>query len=195
MPRQPREVSVCDVYHFMSRGVHRKELFHASADYSYYLDLTGKYARKLQLEIFHYCLMPNHTHFLVKADEISRLSCFAHYVQREYVFFYRKKYNWSGQVFQRCFASKPINDDIYLLECGRYIERNPLDAGLVQDLALYPYSSYTFYAHATHNLLITPSPAYNSLSINLSERRSIYKFYVAQMRPKLQETAKSTLPF
>ena len=188
-------MSACDVYHFMSRGVHRREIFHVPVDYSYYLELNNKYIQKLSVEVFHYCLMPNHTHFLIRTDDISKLSRLAHYVQREYVFYYRKKYNWSGQLFQRCFASKPINDDTYLLECGRYIERNPLTAGLVQNLDSYPYSSYSFYAYHQSNPLITKSPVYDSLSTSPTERASIYRFYVAQQRPEPYGAPKTTLPF
>ncbi len=195
MPRNPREISPHGVYHFINRGVHKKQLFHSPADYKRFLDLIDEYVRKLEIQIYHYCLMPNHAHFLLKAEEISKLSRLAHSVQRGYAHFYRKIYNWPGQVFQRCFMSKPIHDDAYLLECGRYIERNPLTARLVEQLEIYPYSSYGFYAYGEPNRLVTSTPIYEDFSSNIIERRAAYRLYILQSRPKNNEPESSTLPF
>ena len=88
--------------------------------------------------------------------------------------------------------SIPIKDDAYLLECARYIERNPLDAKLVEDLADYAYSSYLFYAEGKEGDLLTESPVFEQFGKNKEEQRTNYKFYVGQERPEIK---KLTVPF
>lgn len=128
--------------------------------------------------------MTNHTHLALKADELSALSTFGHFVQRRYAYYYCKTYRWSGQVFQGRYKSLPVEDDRYLLECGRYIERNPLKAGLAKEPTDYPYSSHTFYAQGLKNHLITPSPAYLGLDKSEDRRRALYSTYVCETRPQ-----------
>lgn len=195
MARKPRQISSCAVYHFINRGVNKKEIFHAPKDYRRYLGLVAEYTAKLQIQIHHYCLMPNHTHFLLKAEELTQLSRLAHFIQCRYAYYYRETYNWPGQVFQRSFTSKPIQDDIYLLECGRYIERNPLKAGLVKTMEMYPYSSYSFYAYGDSDPLVTDTPVYQDLSKISSERQTAYRLYVCQHRSTENLSPNETLPF
>lgn len=88
--------------------------------------------------------------------------------------------------------SVPIQDDSYLLECGRYIERNPMDAMLVKSPADHPYSSYLFYAEGKEDLLLTESPLYQNFGNSSLERRAAYRFYVCQKRQEIKEL---TVPF
>jgi putative transposase len=78
MPRKPRSQSATGTYHFIARGVNKKDLFHKKNDYDYYLALIAEYKVSLKIEIYHYCLMTNHTHFLLKTDELNSLSSFGH---------------------------------------------------------------------------------------------------------------------
>ncbi len=194
MPRKPRETSSTEVYHFINRGVNKKNLFHMPKDYKFYLALLSEYSAKFKIQIFHYCLMSNHTHLLVRAKEMGNLSNFGHYVQRRYAYYYSKTHDWSGQVFRKRFISLPVKDDVYLLECGRYIERNPFQARVVNNPEDYLYSSYPFYAYQNPNPLITASPAYLDLSRDKNTRASTYRFYVSQIRTS-ERKSKDTVPF
>ncbi len=182
MPRYPRQPSPTAVYHFINRGVNKKHIFHSEEDYDCYKRLLFEYARKFGVEIYHYCLMANHTHMLLKADEVESLSRFAHYVQRKYAYYYCKTYRWSEQVFRKRFISIPVEDDRYLLECGRYVERNPLTAHLVKSVGEYAYSSYHFYGEGRPDTLLTPSPAYLGMAGRELDRVAMYRFYVTQDR-------------
>lgn|SRR3989338_2662690 len=192
MPRKPRQTSPTNVYHFINRGVNKKTLFHKHEDYCYYLKLLLEYRDKLNIHIYHYCLMRNHTHVLLRAEDTSLLSKFAHFIQRRYAYYYCKTYKWSEQVFRKRFISIPIEDDSYLLECGRYIERNPVEAKLVGDLKDYSYSSYPFYAYNKPDRLITTSPLYQDLGAVPNERMAAYRFYINQAREQEKEL---TIPF
>lgn len=190
MPRKPRIVSSTEVYHFINRGINKKHLFHHDRDFKYYLSLLKEYSDSLKIKIFHYCLMTNHTHLLLQVDQMEKLSLFGHYIQRRYAHYYSKTHSWPGQVFRRPFLCKPVENDIYLLECGRYIERNPVRANIVQNPEDYPYSSYKFYAISQINPLIAPSPAYLDLAKHKNERAAVYRFYVLQPRDsEIEETS------
>lgn len=192
MPRKPRQASESGVYHFITRGVNKKKLFHCNEDFKVYLSLLKEYAEVLSIKIHHYCLMTNHVHLVLHTEELSTLSRFAYFTQRRYAYHYCKVHNWSEQVFRRNFSSFPIQDDIYLLECGRYVERNPLKANLVKDLKDYPYTSYSHYAYGQINALIVNSPVYETFGNSIYERMAAYRFYVTCQR--IQEIGE-TLPF
>ena len=137
--------------------------------------------------------MTNHVHLLVKAEDRSELSSFSHYVQRRYAYYYCGKYKWTGSVFQRAYKSFSIDRDEYLLECGRYIERNPIKAKIVEAIEGYKHSSYHYYAHGKDNDLITDSPAYLGLSADNCDRRRIYSIYVKQNRVQEEMMEKGLL--
>ena len=182
MPRKRREESPTGVYHWIARGMNKKDLFHKPEDYRRFRELIREYQAAFSILIYHYCLMTNHVHMLVHSETRERLSRFSHFVQRRYAYYYCGKYKWTGSVFQRGFKSLPVDRDEYLLECGRYIERNPLKAKLVKDPADYGYSSYRYYAEGRRDDLVNPSPAYLGLSSDEKERRAVYGEYVQENR-------------
>ena len=78
---------------------------------------------------------------------------------------------------------RAIEKDSHWLECGRYIERNPLNAGMVKDPLEYPWSSYSCYGHGGINRLVTMNPLYLDLAKDEKERRTIYRKYILTERP------------
>src|SRR3989339_1345623 len=132
MPRKKREESPTGVYHWIVRGMNKRKIFHHGEDIVQFFSLMKEYQKENGILIYHYCLMTNHVHMLVWAGKMELLSRFSHYVQRRYAYYYCKKYKWTGSVFQRGYKSFVIDRDEYLLECGRYIERNPVRAKMVK---------------------------------------------------------------
>lgn len=183
MPRKPRRVSGTGIYHFINRGVNKKRLFHGDKDYRQYLDLMKEHSAKLDIQIHHYCLMSNHTHILLRCPDIGSLSKFGHFLQRRYAYYYCKTHHWSEQVFRKRFLSLPIDKDSYLLECGRYIERNPVRAKLIDDPKDFLYSSYRYYAFGEKSECIVPNPLYSDMGRSEEERMKSYQEYVATGRP------------
>ena len=129
MGRKRREASPTGFYHWIVRGMNKKCLFHDDDDYFRFQDLILEYRDTCQIKIYHYCFMTNHIHMLLKAETLEELARFSHYVQRRYAYYYCGKYQWNGSVFRQGYKSLVIDRDEYLLECGRYIERNPVKAG------------------------------------------------------------------
>lgn len=193
MARKPRPASESGYYHLISRGNNKKDLFHEAKDFEQYLLLLIQYASVNEVKLHHYCLMTNHTHLLVHSKLPEVLSRMMHGLQRCYVRYFSHKYQWTGHLFQGRFKSLPIESESYLLECGRYIERNPLRAKLVKDPADWLHSSYQAYAFGKHIPYLTCSAAYLNLAAAQTERQRLYRSYLQESRPYEQLIDKSLI--
>ena len=183
MGRKSRELSEAGLYHVIVRGNNKHRLFHGKSDFEKFLGLMKENRGKHPVKILHYCLMSNHVHMLLGADEFEVISKFMHGVQRSYHHYYRKTYTWFGHLFQGRFKSLAIQSEGYLLECGRYIERNPVRAKMVERPGEWKYSSYGVYASGEKDEMVTRSVAYEGLANQDGERRRIYRERVEITRP------------
>lgn len=183
MARKKRQASSVGLYHVITRGNNKGTLFHRKQDFDEFLEILAKYLKKLPIKLNHYCLMTNHIHLLLWAENTKILSHFMHRVERGYYRYYHKNYIRIGHLFQGRYYSLPIEDEAYLLDCGRYIERNPVRAGMVQDPKDWKYSSYGVYAYGFKNDLVSVSIAYNVLSEDENIRRELYRKRVEIARP------------
>lgn len=154
-----------------------------SDDFQYFLGLLTDNLKNFQIKLHHYCLMTNHTHLLIWANSLQEISRFMHSVQRSYHHHFRRKYSWFGHLFQGRYRSLPIEREDYLLDCGRYIERNPVRAKMVEMPQDWPYSSYQAYALGNTQAFLTLSVAYEGLSPDPVRRQEIYRGYVESARP------------
>lgn len=184
MGRKPRSWSESGFYHVVARGNNRQRVFREEADYIQYLRFLAVALASRNTHLHHYCLMPNHVHLLMSAQEPQDLSRTMHHVQRRYWFSMRRKYRVSGHLWQGRYHSFPIESESYLLEAGRYIERNPLQAGMITALEIYPWSSYPWYAHGkAGEVTLTPSPGYTTFGPTPETRQEAYRHYVLTNRP------------
>lgn len=184
MSRKPRQQSLSGIYHWITRGINRRTLFHFKDDYLYFLELVRNHSKTHGISIFHYCLMSNHIHMLLESPDLKELGLFSHFVKRRYAYYHSKTAKQQGASFERMYKSLPVEDDSYLLECGRYIERNPVRANLADHPERYEYSSYSFYALSQENVIVTPSPGYLALANDDQSRRRLYAEYVTAFRPQ-----------
>jgi putative transposase len=183
MPRGPRQASRTDTYHILCRGNNGQFLFSDPDDHRFYLQLLREGKLRQPFDLYHYCLMTNHIHLLAHCRDITRLSRLMHWVNTTFAKRYCLKNHFAGHVFQARFKALPIEDDAYLLECGRYIERNPCRAGMVNDPSKYLWSSFRFYAEGRADPLLTSNPRYLGLARLEEGRRKTYADYVKQSRP------------
>jgi putative transposase len=184
MPRKPRVISDGGYYHIVTRGIDHRKLFRYRQDYQYFLEIIKKYLQKFQINIIHYCFMPNHIHLLIQAQKAEDLPKFMQAILQVYASYFRKKHNSVGFVFQNRYKSSFINKDSYLIECGRYIERNPLRAKITDDLSSYRWSSFSFYAEAREDDIIKAlNPLYLELANTDQARMQRYKCYILEERP------------
>lgn len=175
MSRQPRLLLGQSYYHIITRGNNRHNVFESPEDYSYYLGLIKRFKKALPFDLYHYCLMPNHIHMQIKTKNASDFSLFMKKINLAYFYYYRKKYDWIGHFWQDRFRSQPIGKDDYFIQCGKYIELNPIRANLVSDPDKYPFSSYNYYAKGEKNYLITEDIIYSEFGNNTLERQKQYE--------------------
>lgn len=184
MPRQPRMLVDGGYYHIVTRGIDRRRLFKYNQDYEFFSGVIKKYLPEFQLDIIHYCFMPNHIHLLVCLRQKGDLAKFMQIVLQVYASYYRRKYHSTGFIFQNRYKSRFINSDGYLLECGRYIERNPLRAKIAENLLDYSWSSFSFYVKGEDNGIIkNANPIYDELGPTEQERQAEYARRTLEARP------------
>ncbi|MFH1868945.1 MAG: transposase [Candidatus Omnitrophota bacterium] len=183
MPRTARNIFDGGIYHIFNRGHNKYKIFHDQQDYLTFKKLIKKYLMSSKIEIYHYALMPNHFHLLLKVLEAKGLSKFMQGLCQTYAQNYHKRYDTVGYLFQNRYKDIFIKNDNQLLECGRYIERNPLRARLVNNLDNYPYSSYHYYSKGKKDNLITENPLYQAIGKAKSKRQKAYVEYINTSRP------------
>ena len=182
-PNARWQVQDDQIYHIVTRGNNRMRVFHDTKDFAYYLKLIQDYQTKCAILLFHYCLMTNHVHLLVKVLKKEDLKRFMQGVNQSYSNHYKRLYKHTGHLWQGRYKSFLIQEDSYLLECGRYIERNPLRAKMVDDPKNWEWSSYHFYGWGKENSLIDPHGLYLDLGETPEARQMNYRDYVLKARP------------
>jgi len=144
-------------HHITQRGSRKQRTFFCDADYRRYLNLIGGAATNARLEIWAYCLMPNHVHFVIvpkNADSLARLFKEAH---RRYTREINIRNNWQGHLWQERFHST-VMDEAHMIAAVRYVERNPVIAGLCSKPDEWPWSSAKAHIRKSEDKLITNPP-------------------------------------
>jgi putative transposase len=160
--------------HVIQRGNNRQAIFFEAADYGLYRDWLGQAAARYGVGIHAYVLMTNHVHLLATPRESESLPRMMQSLGRRYVRHVNKRYRRSGTLWEGRYRAAPIDSDAYFLTCSRYIELNPVRAGMVSDPADYPWSSHRALAGGAHDPLVAPHPLYVALGGDAAERRSAY---------------------
>jgi putative transposase len=184
MPRKARLFVDNGYYHITTRGNDRRRVFQREDDYIRMLGITKSYIEKRRVQIFHYCFMPNHLHFILQAERSGDLPKFMQGILQVYAYYFHKRYDSVGYLFQNRYKSIHIEKENYLLECARYIERNPVRAKICDDPIEYPWSSYSFYAEGKENGLVDkPNPYFSNLASNLRDRQRLFRNFVMKEGP------------
>lgn len=186
--RLPRLTFSGLTYHVVNRGNNRQPVFIDDADFDKYLELLKRYKGRYGFKFYHYVLVNNHIHLLLETSEKGTVSKIMQGITLAHTRYFNRKYGNVGHVWQGRFKSPVIEKDSYLLHCGRYIELNPVRAGLVQDPGEYRWSSYRFYAYGEPNELLDTDFLYETLGENESECRVRYREFVGDGVP--EETLK-----
>ncbi len=178
MPRRPRLFAPDVAHHIISRGNNRQPLFKRREDFRYFLFILRELKREYVFDVYHYCLMTNHIHLLMRFDQPVGFMKVPQRMNLLYAKYFARTYKYVGHVFQDRFKSWPVAENNYLMECGRYIERNPLKAKIVSKPEDYEWSSYRYYAEGKVDRVISPDPLYLDLAASDQDRRHHYAAYV-----------------
>lgn len=151
MARKNREISKSGVYHVILRGNNKQSIFEDTEDRLYFLNKLFYYRRKFNFKVYAYCLMDNHVHLLIKDGQIG-VSDIIKRLAGTYAYWFNRKYDRIGHLYQERFKSEVVETDRYFLTVVRYIHNNPVKAGIVKDCAQYIWSSYNDYLKAESNI-------------------------------------------
>ncbi len=151
MSRKPRVKSETGIYHVIVRGIGQQDIFHEEDDFQKYLETVKKLSLESGVSVLGYCLMTNHVHLLLREDN-GDISVFMKRLGISYAYWYNRKYERIGHVFQDRFKSECIEDDAYLLTVIRYIHQNPIKASITGKPEEYKWSSCAAYYGADRNI-------------------------------------------
>lgn len=144
MPRPLRIEYENAYYHVMNRGRGRQWIFHGADYFQAFLTTLEEAHRRFDLQVLCYCLMNNHYHLLVKTPRANLGRAMRH-INGQYTQRFNRLKKTDGPLFRGRYKSILVEADSYQLQVSRYIHRNPLDAGMVEQLEDYPWSSYPCY--------------------------------------------------
>ena len=181
MPRGARIVFPSLPYHIISRGNNRESVFQDKEDFEKYLEICRRYKDQYEFKLYHWVLMNNHIHLLLETKENSSLSKIMQGINLAYTIWFNRKNGKVGHLWQDRYKSAVVERDTYLLECGRYIERNPLRAGMVNDLKEYPWSSYRVYGYGKEDGLTDRHDIYEAMGRDQLQRQRSYREYVLSL--------------
>lgn len=175
MPRKPRIVLPGHPVHIIQRGNNRSATFYSDEDYHFYLDALAQASEEYQCAIHAYVLMTNHVHLLATPTIETGISRMMQSIGRRYVRYINKTYKRTGTLWEGRFKHSLIQDDFYYLICSRYIELNPVRAGMVKSPESYPWSSYRHNAQRQINSIIQAHHLYLELGQTVEECAQHYQ--------------------
>lgn len=180
MARLPRLVVPHQPHHLIQRGNDRQPIFRESEDYGVFLKWLREAARQYAVAIHAYVLMPNHIHLLITPADAQGMGKMMQWVGRFYVPWFNRKYGRTGTLWQGRFKATVIDSERYFMTCCRYIELNPVRAGIVADPEQYPWSSYAHHVGSKGDPFITGHPLYWALGNTPFDREAAYKALAEQ---------------
>ena len=142
MPRNPRNYIKSEYLHIITQGINKSYIFNKTEDIKYYIKLMYKILKDYDISIIAYCVMNNHTHMLVRINNIEQLSEYMKRVNLNYAMYYNRKYGRVGYLFKDRFKSEVIKDEQHYFTCIKYIYDNPVKAGICARAEDYKWSNY-----------------------------------------------------
>lgn len=184
MPRQPRVVLPGYPHHVIQRGHNQAPVFLERADHRFYLQLLADWKARLGCKVYAYCLMTNHVHLVIDPGETAKkLALLMKRVAGRYTRHVNNVEQRSGTAWNGRFSSSPIDTDRYLMACCRYVELNPVRAGMVSVPQDYPWSSYRHKVGQSLCQWLDEDPCYTELGSTPSERVARYHAWVLDSIP------------
>lgn len=178
MARQKRPPTPQTCLHIWNRGVRRTALFLDDDDQRRFLELADQYFSKYGIELYAFCLVGNHYHFVV-FDPDGRISEAMRDFTSRYARYFNDRYALVGPLFQGRFKSRPIADDADLLSASRYVHRNSLDIAANAPMDEYRWSSYRAYVTGARPAAVTDT----SLVLGVAGGRDAYRRFVESRQP------------
>lgn len=175
MPRKPRFYLPDVPAHVVQRGNARQAVFYDDSDYASYLEWLVEGAERFGCVVHAYVLMTNHVHLLLTPKNVQGIGRTLQHVGRKYVTYVNKTYGRSGTLWEGRHKGSLIDSERYALACSRYIEMNPVRAGMVKTPGAYRWSSYRRSALGDGVDWLQPLGEYQRLGSTDEERQRVYR--------------------
>ncbi len=175
MARKPRVIVPGQPVHVILRGNNRQSVFYTESDYRKYKEILTEYAEEYECAIHAYILMTNHIHLLVTPADKDGLPKLMQAMGRKYVRHINILYKRSGTLWEGRYKSALIDSENYFMTCSRYIELNPVRAGMVSSPEQYKWSSFHSNALGFNDEIIIPHNQYMRLGRTNVERQKAYR--------------------
>ncbi|TAH72823.1 MAG: transposase [Anaerolineaceae bacterium] len=173
MPRKRREWYPNAVYHIVTRGNHKQNIFLDKTDYWQYIKYLRLIKDKHPFKLYSYCLMSNHIHLQIATID-TEIWTIMKGINWHYSKYFNAKYDTVGHLFQDRYYSEIIEKESYLLETSKYIHLNPVKACIVDSPIKYPWSSYGVYMGIYEDSSIYE----NDIMVYFQYNSELYKKYV-----------------
>ena len=175
MGRYSRLVVPGVALHVRQRANARQCCFRQDNDRFVYLTLLGEHAAHRRCALHVYCLMTNHVHLLVTPPDEEACALMMRDLGRGYASYFNRRYDRMGNLWEHPFRSCLVESREYVLNCHRYIERNPVRAEMVAAPWAHPWSSYAGNASLRRDPLLTAHPEYLALGLTDASRQGAYQ--------------------
>ncbi|MFG6416210.1 transposase [Roseateles sp. DC23W] len=180
MARLPRLILAQQPHHVILRGNNRQAIFYSDLDREFLQTTLKEVAVQYRVAIHAYVLMDNHLHLLLSPADADALSRMMQSLGRRYVGWFNARHQRSGTLWEGRFRAGVVEGDRHLLACMRYIELNPVRAGVCAEAAQWPWSSAAHHLGQERSPLITEHEMYWSLGNTPFEREHAYRELLAQ---------------
>lgn len=180
MPRLPRLILPGQAHHLILRGNNRQAIFFSDLDRQHLLATLLEVALQHEVALHAYVLMDNHLHLLASPSTEGNLSRMMQALGRRYVAWFNTRHQRSGTLWEGRFRAGLVQGEVHLLACMRYIELNPVRAGLCAEATQWAWSSAMHHLGIRHDPLIKEHALYWSLGNTPFERQGAYREFLAQ---------------
>ena len=185
MARKPRFNLPGVPQHIVQRGNNREPCFFTVDDYHRYLRDLHDAARANNIAIHAYVLMTNHVHLLGTPGDGYGITYLMQDIGRKYVRYVNHTYHRTGTLWEGRYKASLVDSEAYLLSCMRYIELNPVRAGMVTHPGEYRWSSYGCNAAGRLDEVVQPHPVYLAIDLDEERRRHGYReLFRVHMEPE-----------
>ena len=174
--------------HLIQRGSNRSACFRRESDYLLYLLQLRDLSRRLECAVHAYCLMTNHVHLLISPPSAEAGTALMKEIGQRHAQYFNRAYGRTGPLWDGRYRSCVAESARYVLACYRYIELNPVRAGMVEHPAQYAWSSYRANAEGRDEGLVSPHAEFLALGADPQNRCKAYAALLDEaMEPSLIE--------
>jgi putative transposase len=189
MARPPRLIFPDVAVHIIQRGNDRRDCFKENIDYGVYLHQLRVLADELNCRIHAYCLMTNHVHLLLTPSSLDSCTALMRNLGQRYVQYFNRHHQRSGTLWEGRYRSCLAESAHYVLACYRYIELNPVRAGMVEHPLDYRWSSHAGNIGTRRDSLLSPHVEYLALGGEKAARQAAYRgLFDEALEPSLLRT-------